>query len=85
MTDAPESAPKPSLPDRLCTDTSSPFYDAQVLAHAVGVRFNGRERTDVIEYCASEGWIKVTVGNKVDRRGNPLLLKLKGNVEVHYL
>jgi hypothetical protein len=84
MTEPQPSTERPPLPDRLCTETTSRFYDGKVLAHDVGIRFNGRERTDVIEYCASEGWIKVSVGNKVDRKGNPLLIKLKGTVEVFY-
>lgn len=81
MTDA---APKPPLPDRLSTEPKSAHYSEAVLAHAIGVRFNGRERSDVIEYCVSEGWIKVQSGKTVDRRGNPLLIQLKGKVEAYY-
>lgn len=75
---------RPDLPDRLCTDTRSPHYHPAVFEHAIGIRFNGQERTDVEEYCLSEGWIKVPAGKTLDRKGQPLLLKLKGKVEAYY-
>jgi hypothetical protein len=70
------------LPDRLAINPSSPFHDADLLARGIGVRFKGAERTDVDEYCISESWIRVSLGKKVDRKGNPLTLKLSGDVEV---
>ncbi len=75
---------RPALPDRLAIDARSPHYNAQVLEHNIGVRFNGKERHDVEEYCISEGWIKVPAGKTVDRKGKPLLIKLKGRVEAFY-
>jgi hypothetical protein len=81
MTTLPE---RPPLPDHLAVDPRSPFHVAAVLEHDIGIRLNGNERRDVEEYCISEGWVKVAVGKKVDRRGNPLLIKLKGTVEVYY-
>ena len=75
---------RPALPDRLAIDTRSPHYNAQVLGHSIGIRLNGRERHDVEEYCISEGWIKVPAGKTVDRKGKPLLITLKGRVEVYY-
>ena len=72
-------------PDHLAVDPRSPFHDAQALARGVGVRFNGVERDDVEEYSASEGWIRVQVGKSRDRRGNPMTIKLKGDVIPHYL
>jgi hypothetical protein len=77
MTDAPP-------PDRLSTDPTSPYYDEQVLARDVGVRFKGIEKTNVEEYCVSEGWIRVAAGNAKDRFGNPLTIKLKGAVEPYF-
>ena len=74
----------PTLPDRLSADPRSPHHVAAVFEHDVGIRFNGRERSDVEEYCISEGWVKVPVGKKVDRKGNSLLIKLKGTVEAFY-
>jgi len=71
-------------PDRLSVDPTSPYYDADVLSRNVGVRFKGEEKTNVDEYCVSEGWIRVTVGNARDRRGNPLTLKLNGPVEPYF-
>lgn len=71
-----------ALPDRLSTDPASPHHDAELLGRGIGVRFKGRERTDVDEYCVSEGWVRVALGNKVDRRGRPLTVKLSGPVEV---
>jgi hypothetical protein len=69
------------LPDRLCVDPSSPHYDAALLEKGVGVRFNGVEKTNVEEYCVSEGWIRVAAGKARDRFGKPLMLTLKGKVE----
>lgn len=74
----------PNLPDRLSINVSSPYHVAAVFEHDVGVRFNGKERDDVEEYCISEGWIRVPAGKTVDRKGHPLMLKLKGKVEVFY-
>jgi hypothetical protein len=69
------------MPDRLSVNPNSPFYDEQLLLRGVGIRFNGDVKTNVEEYCISEGWIKVAAGKAVDRKGNPLTLKLKGTVE----
>ncbi|MFO1237735.1 MAG: DUF3297 family protein [Alphaproteobacteria bacterium] len=70
-----------TLPDRISADPKSPFYNAAALDRGVGIRFNGAEKTNVQEYCISEGWIRVSVGTTVDRKGNPMTLKLKGKVE----
>lgn len=70
-----------NLPDRLSVNPKSPFYDEEVLAHDIGVRFNGQEKTNVDEYCVSEGWIKVAAGKSLDRFGNPMTITLKGLVE----
>jgi hypothetical protein len=72
------------LPDRLSTDPDSPFYDADVLARNVGVRFRGEEKTNIDEYCVSEGWVRVAVGNARDRKGKPLTIKLNGPVEPYF-
>ncbi len=79
-----EATPRPPLPDRLCTDARSPHHVPEVFEHHIGIRFNDKERLDVEEYCISEGWIKVPAGKAVDRKGFPLLLKLKGKVEAYY-
>lgn len=70
-----------SLPDRLSVNPKSAYYNEEILKRNVGIRFNGTERTNVEEYCVSEGWIRVTAGKGVDRHGNPLSMKLKGSVE----
>ena len=70
------------LPDRLSINPNSPHYNEDMLQNEIGVRFKGVEKTNVEEYCLSEKWIRVSVGNKVDRKGNPLTIKLKGDVEV---
>lgn len=80
----PPSA-RPPLPDHLSVDPRSRHYVGAVLEHPIGIRFNGKERHDVEEYCISEGWIRVPAGKTVDRRGQPLLLKLKGQVEAYYV
>ncbi len=69
------------LPDRLCNDPKSPFFNADILQREVGILFNGVEKTNVEEYCVSEGWIRVAAGNAKDRFGRPMSLKLKGKVE----
>ena len=80
-----ESKPEqPAFPDRLSIDPRSPHHVAAVFQHDVGIRFNGKEREDVEEYCISEGWIRVPAGKTVDRKGQPLMIKLKGKVEPFY-
>jgi len=76
----PVSSP-PALPDRLSVDPKSPHHIATLFERGVGIRLNGRVRSDVEEYCISEGWVKVAAGKAVDRKGKPLLIKLKGTVE----
>ncbi len=71
-------------PDRLSNDPKSPHYDAAALECGVGIRFDGAEKTNVEEYCVSEGWIRVAVGKTVDRRGAPLTIKLRGVVEPYF-
>lgn len=71
-------------PDRLCVNPRSPYHDEALLARGVGVRFNGVERFNIEEYCISEGWVRYTVGNSLDRRGNPVTLKANGTVEVWF-
>lgn len=69
------------LPDRLSTDPKSPYYNEELLTRGVGIRFKGVEKTNVEEYCVSEGWIRVAAGKVTDRKGRPLTLKLSGEVE----
>ena len=69
------------LPDRLSTDPDSKFYNRELLERGVGVRFNGQEKTNVEEYCVSEGWVRLAVGKTVDRHGRPMTIKYKGKVE----
>lgn len=71
-------------PDRLSNDPRSPHYDEAAMARGVGIRFKGEERTNVEEYCVSEGWIRVAVGKALDRRGNPMTMKLQGPVEPYF-
>ncbi len=73
-----------TLPDRLSVDPTSPFYDAEVLQRNVGVRFKGQDRTNVEEYCVSEGWVRLAVGGSKDRHGNALTIKLQGPVEPYF-
>jgi hypothetical protein len=71
----------PTMPDRLSVDPASPYYDGDLLARGVGIRFKGEEKTNVEEYCVSEGWVRLALGNKVDRHGKALTIKLSGPVE----
>ena len=84
MNDTSQTPQRPTLPDHLNVDPRSPFHLAAVFEHAIGIRLNGKERLDVEEYCVSEGWVKVPAGKTVDRKGQPLLIKLKGVVEAYY-
>ncbi|ABF54007.1 DUF3297 family protein [Sphingopyxis alaskensis] len=76
MTDTP--------PDRLSTNPRSPHFDLEVLQRGIGIRFKGKERTDVEEYCISEGWIRVAAGKAKDRFGQPMTIKLAGEVEAWF-
>ena len=71
-------------PDRLSNNPASPHYDEAALSRGVGVRFKGVEKTNVEEYCVSEGWVRLAVGATKDRAGNPLTLKLQGTVEPYF-
>lgn len=71
-------------PDRLAANPKSPFHDAAALERGVGVRFKGIEKTNVEEYCVSEGWVRLAVGKAVDRKGAPLTVKLQGTVEPYF-
>jgi hypothetical protein len=79
-----ETIQRPSLPDHLSVDPRSPHHIAAVFEHDVGIRLNDKERLNVEEYCISEGWIKIAAGKTLDRKGHPLLIKLKGKVEAFY-
>ena len=81
MTDA---SCRPALPDHLSIDPRSKHHIAAVFEHEIGIRLNDKERADVEEYCVSEGWVKVPAGKTLDRKGQPLLIKLKGKVEAFY-
>ncbi len=70
-----------ALPDRLSVNPKSPYHNADLLERGVGIRFNGVEKTNVEEYCVSEGWIKVAAGKSLDRKGNPMTILLRGTVE----
>jgi hypothetical protein len=71
-------------PDRLAVDPDSPFYDADILARGVGVRFKGEEKTNVDEYCVSEGWVRLSLGQTLNRKGKPMTIKLTGPVEPYF-
>ena len=73
-----------AFPDRLSTNPKSPYYNEELLQRDVGIRFKGAEKTNVEEYCISEGWIRVAAGNAKDRFGKPLTIKLKGKVEPYF-
>lgn len=79
-----EATARPELPDHLSIDPSSKFFVQEVFEHDIGIRFNGVDRNDVEEYCVSEGWVKIPAGKTLDRKGRPLLIKLKGKVEAYY-
>ena len=71
-------------PDRLSNNPTSPHFDEAALERGIGIRFKGVEKTNVEEYCVSEGWIRVAVGKTLDRHGMPMTIKLSGLVEPHF-
>ena len=75
---------RPALPDHLSIDPKSPHHMAAIFEHDIGIRLNDKDRNDVEEYCVSEGWVRVPAGKTLDRKGQPLLIKLKGKVEAFY-
>ena len=75
---------KKPLPDRLSLNPRSEHFDDEVLSQGVGIRFNGVEKTNVVEYSVSEGWIRVPAGRSLDRYGQPMTVLLKGKVEPYY-
>ena len=79
-----DTTAKPALPDRLSINPRSPHHVEAIFEHNIGIRFNGKERTDVEEYCISEGWVKIPSPKALDRRGQPLMITLKGKVEAFY-
>jgi hypothetical protein len=76
MTDTP--------PNHLSINPTSPFFDESVLERSIGIRFNGAEKTNVEEYNVAEGWIRIAAGKSRDRHGNPITIKVKGQVEPYY-
>ncbi|EHR70272.1 Protein of unknown function (DUF3297) [Burkholderiales bacterium JOSHI_001] len=84
MSESADPSQRPALPDHLSAEPSSPYHVAAVFEHEIGIRLNGKERFDVEEYCISEGWVKVPAARTVDRRGKPVMIKLKGTVEAFY-
>ena len=83
-TPVPVEADADTPPDHLSVNPGSDHYRPEVLQRGIGIRFNGQEKTNVEEYSVSEGWVKVAAGNSRDRRGNPMLITLKGKVEPYY-
>ena len=79
-----EAQHPPALPDRLSVDARSPHHVAAIFERDIGIRLNGQERFDVQEYCISEGWVRVPAARTLDRKGQPVLIKLKGTVEAFY-
>ncbi len=93
--ETPETAPVPATagpspsakdvpPDHLAISPRSPFFDEDVLMRGIGIRFKGVVRTNVEEYSISEGWVRVQAGKTMDRKGQPLTLKLNGPVEAWF-
>ena len=85
MTDETSTPAGPDVPpDRLAISPRSAFFDADKLRRGIGIRFKGTVRTNVEEYCVSEGWVRVQAGKTMDRHGQPLTIKLNGPVEAWY-
>lgn len=79
-----ETSKTDTPPDRLSVNPKNEHFDVEVLKRGVGIRFKGRQRTDIEEYSIPEGWVRVQAGKTMDRKGNPLTLKLSGPVEAWF-
>lgn len=79
-----DTTSQPALPDRLSSNPKSRYHVEEIFEHNIGILLNGKERTNVEEYCISEGWVKIPSPKALDRRGNPLMMTLKGTVEAFY-
>lgn len=79
-----DTTSKPTLPDHLSGNPRNPHYIEACFEHKIGIKLNGKERFDVEEYCISEGWVKIPSPKALDRRGQPILITLKGTVEAFY-
>ena len=79
-----DTTERPLLPDHLSVDPRSPHHVAAIFEHEIGIRLNDKDRSDVEEYCVSEGWVRVPAGKAIDRKGRPMMIKLKGKVEAFY-
>ena len=84
MSDTPPEPMLTTLPDRLSVNPNSPFYNEALLARGIGIKFRGVEKTNVEEYCVSEGWVRLAAGVAKDRAGNPMTVKLTGTVEPYF-
>ena len=84
LREEPFSRMSDAFPDRLSVNPKSPYYNEELLSKDVGIRFNGQEKTNVEEYCISEGWVRLAVGKTLDRKGDPLTLKVNGKVEPYF-
>ena len=67
-------------PDRLSVNPNNKYYDADVLQRGVGIRFKGEEKTNVDEYCVSEGWVRLAVGKAVDARLKTIIAQVNAEL-----
>ncbi len=79
-----EDSKNDTPPDRMSVNPRSEHFDGEQLQRGIGIKFKDRVRTDIEEYCVSEGWVRVQAGKTVDRKGNPLTIKLTGPVEAWF-
>jgi hypothetical protein len=84
MADTSETDAPDTPPDRLSLDPRSDYFNEELLGRGVGIKFNGQEKTNVIEYCVSEAWIRVAAGRSRDRFGQPMTIRLNGKVEPYF-
>jgi hypothetical protein len=70
------------LPNRLSIDRNSPHYTN--CGAFVGVKIDGEEAPNCIEFCVSEGWVRLGSGGAVTRAEVKHAERKYGKVEVYW-
>lgn len=88
MSDDFDPANPPEIPDRVSLEPLSPFYWPHYVR--LGVRINGKQSNQVVEFCQSEGWARLCQRNghgrmKRNGQGVPLTITVSGEIKPFWL